>query len=847
MPPSAHWGKRPRDGSSDEPFVRFSELSPAAKLERRREERAEKKERDRTLAYFKSVQRALEEQAGGGGDAGALASIVDGFFSELLKLLRADATFYILRNGTACRVIELALTNALLLHVKSLLFVFLGHTCELMISPVASYTLETLLASLSQGLSALGETNPEGLEAELTEGGVGTHTGSGVPSSATLLRSMVEELCEHAEDLIIHDIGGRALRSVVLMLGGRAIRQAPQPLHPVSFPAIVGTLAEAVMTALEDGYGREYNTAGPAEAWMAAVQAPATSLVAQSLLRVSDEGTVVDRCVRQRIEQLTYKGKPLLHHLLVDPLGCHVFQSYVQVPPPAAVVEAGDAAASSSSSSSLLPLPRPPAQRLSGVDKGDEGEVEGDAGVTALRVPGGADSCCWSRAAELVLLEVDNLLKPGSDLVAQTSYVLQDLVLYAPTTVHLQWLWHRLLWPRLLLLFDVPALTAVLVQVAKRCAFEAVLLTPPTPTGIAAQAGDDVAAGAAGSEVSHHGTVLPGDVLTMLRKDVAQGIRYSPVPVVFQATVCARIAALAKQRVAKGVLQFLLVNAALGERGYELARYLMHLYPSASTLLQHSLDKLQREDLMAVVCHQKGSQFMQQYIRVAALVTPRGSTPGSSGNNAGKKSGRGGGGGGASATTTTTTTTSSSSSAAAKDSRKVGVDVISDASGPLMRLFRRLQSSLPTLIYDKYATFTLETLYECSPLGVKEALVQALVPLYQEMRTQNPMAVTAAADAAEGDAAKAKKAHQHDASADDAKEQLEEEGPDSIAATTTMAADGQGELESAPSPTQQRFIAYKVMSKCCVEQYVHRKEDWRKLAERQCRVQQLLRRMLLSE
>ena len=180
MPPSAHWGKRPRDSSGDEPFVRFSELSPAAKMERRREERAEKKERDRTLSYFRSVQRALEEQNSGGGDAGALASIVDGFFSELLKLLKADATFYILRNGTACRVIELALTNALLLHVKSLLYVFLGHICELMISPVASFTLETLLASLSQGLSALGEASPEGLEAELLEGGVGTHTGSGV-------------------------------------------------------------------------------------------------------------------------------------------------------------------------------------------------------------------------------------------------------------------------------------------------------------------------------------------------------------------------------------------------------------------------------------------------------------------------------------------------------------------------------------------------------------------------------------------------------------------------------------------------------------------------------------------
>ncbi|KAL7700956.1 hypothetical protein NQL31_007042 [Lotmaria passim] len=825
MPPSAHWGKRPRDSSGDEPFVRFSELSPAAKMERRREERAEKKERDRTLSYFRSVQRALEEQNSGGGDAGALASIVDGFFSELLKLLKADATFYILRNGTACRVIELALTNALLLHVKSLLYVFLGHICELMISPVASFTLETLLASLSQGLSALGEASPEGLEAELLEGGVGTHTGSGVPSSATLLRSMTEELCERAEDLIIHDIGGRALRSVVLMLGGRAIRQAPQPLHPVAFPRILGTLAESIITALEEGYGREYSTADPAEAWMAAVQVPATSLVVQNLLRVSEEGSVVDTCVRRRVEALSYKGKPLLRHLLVDPLGCHVFQSYVQVPPPAAVVEAGDAVATRATTattkaltaSSTSSTPRSAASKpgkengkATVTEVGGEGEKgkdeaereskreEGDAWA----VPGGADSCCWSRAAELVLVEVDNLLKPGSHLVAQTSYVLQDLVLFAPTTTHLQWLWHRLLDPRLPLLFNVPAMTAVLVQVAKRCAFEGVVLPAlPTPTGIAAPSSDEpTPAGGAnslagGSEVSHHGTVLPADVLAMLRKKAAQHIRYSPVSVAFQATVCARVCELAKQRVAKGAVQYLLVDGALSGKGYELARYLAHLHPSASTLLRHSLDKLQREDLVAAVQHQKGSQFMQQYIKVAALATPKSA---SANNNTSASNGKSRQAKGTASSSTATITTTR------------------DEKGPLMRLFRRLQSSLPALICDKYAAFVIETLYECGSLGVKEALVQALVPIYQDMRRLNPLT-----------AEDEQQQQQHDT-------RVETEAE--VEAVTTT-----------PSPTQQRFITYKVMSKCCVEQYMHRKDDWKKLAERQCHVQQLLRRMLLSE
>ncbi|KAG5479357.1 hypothetical protein LSCM1_04615 [Leishmania martiniquensis] len=766
MPTSARWGKRPREGDGDEAFVRFSELSPAQKLERRRRERTEKKEQGRTLAYFRSVQHALEEQSSGGGDAGVLASIVDGFFSELLKLLKADSTLYILRNGTACRVVELALANALLLHIKSLLYIFLGHICELLISPVASYTLETLLASLSQGLSALADTDADGLDAELAEGGVGIHTGSGVPSSATLLSSMAEELCEHTEDLIVHDIGGRALRSVILMLGGRSIRQAPLPARPVAFPRVLGALAESVIKAVEEGYGREYQTASPAEAWMAAVQSPPTSLVVQSLLRVSEEGTVVDRCIRQRIEQLTYKGKSLLHHFLTDALGCHVFQSYLQVPPPTAVVVEGDAAvvrASASEESSL-------------------------SSSEATPVPGGEASCCWSRAAGTVIVEINNLLKPGSDLVAQAGYVLQDLVLYAPTATHLQWLWRRALEPRLALMFDVPALTPVLVQMVKRCAFEGVVLTPTASSGsadIAIQAVD--AAASATGEESHHGTVLPADVLAMLRKEAAQHVRYSPVPITLQASVCKSVCALAKQRVAKGAAQYFLVDAVLGDKGYDVARFLLHLHPTASTMLQYSLDKLQRDDLLGVLCHHKGSRFMQQYIKVSALTAPKSAAAYTAGGQVDRGNG--------------------------------AADAAAAASGmPLMRLLRRLQSSLGTLLYNKYAAFVLEGLYEAAPMPVKEALVKSLVPLYQEMRTQSSTADPASAEAA-------------------------------VSAASETAADEAGESAecSSPSPTQERFIAYKVMSRCCVEQYVHRKGDWVKLAERQCNVQRLLRRMLLSE
>ncbi|RNF05306.1 hypothetical protein TraAM80_04597 [Trypanosoma rangeli] len=179
-----------------QPRVRYSELAPEAKLQKRRQERQEKKEMERTLSYFKSVQRALEEQASGAGDASTLASIVDGFFVELIKLLKADSTLHLLRNGVVCRVIESALTNSLLLHSKSLLYVLLGHVFDTVTSPTASYMMETLIASLAQALSALADAEADSFESEMTDGGPGVHTGSGVPSAATLVTCVVEELSE---------------------------------------------------------------------------------------------------------------------------------------------------------------------------------------------------------------------------------------------------------------------------------------------------------------------------------------------------------------------------------------------------------------------------------------------------------------------------------------------------------------------------------------------------------------------------------------------------------------------------------------------------------------------------
>lgn len=122
----------------------------------------------------------------------ALVSLIDGFFSELFKLLRADSSFNLLRNNVVCKTIDAALANATLLHSKSLLHLFLGHAFDLITSPVASYTVEMLLMSLTQSLNKL---KCNGLEDdythEMTPGSSGMHVGSGVASTISLLSAFV--------------------------------------------------------------------------------------------------------------------------------------------------------------------------------------------------------------------------------------------------------------------------------------------------------------------------------------------------------------------------------------------------------------------------------------------------------------------------------------------------------------------------------------------------------------------------------------------------------------------------------------------------------------------------------
>lgn len=751
-----HWGKRMREEDGQ---VRFSDLTPDQKMQRRRQERQEKKDRDRTLSYFRSAQRTMDEHARS-GDPTVLANIVDGFFGELIKLLKGDPSFHLLRNGLVCRAIEAALGSALLLQSKTLLYVFLGHVGDLVTSPVASYTFETLLVSLSLGLSALSEANPEGFEAEMVEGGPGVHTGSGIASTATLLRAMVEELLERAEGLLIHEVGARALRSIVLVLGGFSIRNAPPPARPVRHEALLGTVAETVVAALEIGYGREYQTVTVAEAWLAAAQAPTTSFVVQSLLRVSVEGTPAHAAVVARVEALSHKNKPLLWHLMTDShLGSHLFQAYTRAPVPAAVVEAGDREAlrlekrlraeAAAAVEVETPGGKAGKKRASAADKlramaaNDDGKAEGAAAGEAAQLL----ECCWGRGLRMVQTAF-SVLVSGQ----QFPFILQDLALGAPTAAHLYLLWDEVFARHLrALLGNSTAGVAALAVLTRKCAFAGSSRTDAGEMTMMGGSGDGTDAGT--TTTSGGDGATPADINAVLRADEGQGVRYFSVPMslqrIFSDRICAALvecdAANSNDADSGSAARYLFVDGgALGDRGLDLARYLLHLHPTASLALQRGIAALPAAALLAAAEHHKGSVVLQQYARAASYWTATGRD---------KEAGVGG--------------------------------------EAVLALLRAVEDRIHELVNSKYGAYVVETIYEAGSVAAKEALVETLTPIYSGLRDQ----------------------------------------PDAVV----------GNEEA-----MRRHVARKVMAKCCVEQYLHRREDWQRLAQRQVQVQRLMWRMLLE-
>ncbi|PBJ68859.1 hypothetical protein BCY84_20711 [Trypanosoma cruzi cruzi] len=740
-----------------QPRVRYADLAPEVKLQRRREERQVKKEMERTLSYFKSVQKALEEQASGAGDASTLASIVDGFFVELIKLLKADSTLHLLRNGLVCRVIESALANSLLLHSKSLLYVLLGHVFDTVTSPTASYTMETLLASLAQALSALADDEVESFEAEMTDGGPGVHAGSGVPSAATLITYVVEELSERAEEIIVHEVAARAVRSIVLVLGGFTIRGAPPLEHVVKFTQPLGALGIALMRGLEATF-RDHNSRHAADVWLNIANTPTASFILQSLLRVCEAGTEVDVAVRQRLESIHDDDRvALLRHLLMDPMGCHIFQAYIKVPAPLELLEACDVL-SNRRARAAAELTSAKGRRLQEILRETADNVtDEEERVVALRAQ---EKTCWDKALDVVMEVIEDIFDPAAEQMNPVHYVLQDLVLFAPTAVHLECVWERLLKPRIRMFVSLPAPMHVLAAFARKCAFSGSLgLRDGSHDG---NNYNDIAVAGA---VESSSDALPKDIDQLLRTDMARGVRYFTVSVNFQETVITTLCSAINEECKKGAAQFLLVDGNAHEKGAELARYILHFHPPASVMFVHAMDKLSLKDMEFLIRHGKGSLVVQQYLRAAAVVQ---TLPHAQGNK--------------------------------------GEEKKLDKTGP-MRFLRRIASLLHDLVGDTYAAYVVEVLYEVGSLEVKEELVKLLVPIYSSLQHGH---------------GKASKVEDRDES---------REGEED------------GNATAANRPQMRDFIARKVMTKCCVELYMHRPDDWTKLARRQCQVMRLLQRM----
>jgi hypothetical protein len=114
--------------------------------------------------------------------------------------------------------------------------------------------------------------------------------------------------------------------------------------------------------------------------------------------------------------------------------------------------------------------------------------------------------------------------------------------------------------------------------------------------------------------------------------------------------------------------------------------------------------------------------------------------------------------------------------------------------GAVGRLFRRLKPYLIDFAQDKHAAYVVEALYSHSPIGVREQIVQTLLPLMAPRK--RPRVDADSAD---------------------------------------------------PDESGKMFIAGKVLQHCCVEQYKHRPDEWRKTIERHAHVKKLMRRILMEE
>lgn len=801
---------------------RFSSMDQESKQQYRKKERDAKKDRERTLAFFTAAKRTLEDPSSL-SDASMASTVVEGLLSELSKKLRDDPELFLLRNGTVCRALELAVTmNTSLLHAKTFLYLFIGKFRQVATSPTVSYVLEALLSNMMKCLGELsmGDDNNDVSQETLPDGD-GVHSGSGLPNSFVLLRHMVEELVEAMDALLVDAIGSKMLRSVVYVLCGVPIRkQQEQPVPCVAllrqcFLPLASQLAEALVNSVETVFAPE-NIDKPrrSDAWFTACVTPASSMVIQAFLRVSHPDNTPSIDIRQRLEKFQLINRPsgdkvpLLAKLMRDPLGSHVFQAYLRCAPSNAVIAAAEELYFKEHNAGEQFV-----QRILKMSGSAPQESTSQLSIAELVEKHNDTLFCspWDYAFSLLMKVLDSeLLSENSEEVRLTSFLLQDFASFAPTAYHLRLFWEELLKPRLQLTFDLPALSAVLLRFTRKCAFtsssskKAAGLTKRKKANPNSSVHDDDGLEAMGS------TASVKEVDDLIKRDEDLGALYFPTTIAFRKEVLETLLQALKQFSPKGAPQALLVDLRLGETcGFELCTNLLHFGATAASSLINSFDKLCLESLVEVSRHPQGTFVMQAWIRLAAA---KDSLPPQRKPEVQTKP------------TTAVKAAPALPGSVAKHppppSKSSAAVATMPISFPLVRrMTRRLMPHLESMAQHKYAAFVVESLYEASPTDLKEEIVKLLIPLHQRIK------------------------HQTLPAAESNRKRPRDES-DTVEATTEADANATAEESSPPAGDVSDFFALKVLTKCCVEQYLHRPDEWRSGVQRAEHVQKLMQRIL---
>lgn len=143
----------------------------------------------------------------------------------------------------------------------------------------------------------------------------------------------------------------------------------------------------------------------------------------------------------------------------------------------------------------------------------------------------------------------------------------------------------------------------------------------------------------------------------------------------------------------------------------------------------------------------------------------------------------------------------------------------------LERFLRRIRLHIGEIIEHRHASYVVEVLYEVAPVSTKIILMQYLVPIYQKLQDWSKHG--GSFDAGNG---RTKGGHGSVNGANDGNHVSSED----------QAGSGLQTVEN------RCYIARKVMVRCCVEQYLHRPDDWKKMVERQWQVQRLMHQILLQ-